>query len=69
MNNMPVAGEESSAVSRKIMGLLPAALAIVYPFLLRAFHAVVATSESKLSAPQEAAAALLLILAFALPLS
>jgi hypothetical protein len=54
---------------RKIFGLLPAAAAIVYPFVLQAFHQVVSPPDVSLSAIRLAAAAVLLALAFALPLS
>jgi hypothetical protein len=50
------------AARRKGMGLLPAAAALAYPFFLMGFHAVVAADHAVL-------AALLLIGAFAMPLS
>jgi succinate dehydrogenase/fumarate reductase cytochrome b subunit len=54
---------------RKIFGVLPAAAAMAYPFVLQAFHQVVSPPDVALSAERVAAAAILLALAFALPLS
>ena len=61
--------ERSDALRRRIIGLYPAVAAIAYPFLLQAFHAAVSSSGGALSAVRIAAAAVLLALAFALPLS
>jgi hypothetical protein len=62
-------GPESDAVRRKIVSLYPIAAALLYPFLLQAFHAAVGPPGETLSAGRIAAAAILLALAFAVPLS
>jgi hypothetical protein len=64
-----ITDEPSDALRRKMIGLYPAATAMVYPFLLQAFHAAVSASDGALSAVRIARAAILLALAFALPLS
>jgi hypothetical protein len=61
--------ETSDALRRKLIGLYPAAAAIAYPFLLQAFHAAVSPSGGSLSDTRIAVAAILLALAFAMPLS
>ena len=61
--------EPSDALRRRIIGLYPAAAAMVYPFLLQGFHAAVMPSGGALSAVRIAGAAVMLALAFALPLS
>jgi hypothetical protein len=55
-------------IRREFLGL-PAAAAIAYPFVLQAFHWAVSPPGVSLSAFRLAAAAVLLALAFALPLS
>jgi hypothetical protein len=64
-----MAGTSSDALRRKIVGVLPAATAMVYPFLLQAFHLAVSSPDLALSSTRIAAAAVLLVLAFAMPLS
>jgi hypothetical protein len=64
-----ITGEPSDALRRKMIGLYPAATAMVYPFLLQAFHAAASASDGALSAVRISGAAILLALAFALPLS
>jgi hypothetical protein len=54
---------------RRVFLGLPAAAAVAYPFVLQAFHWVVSAPGAALSAFRVAAAAALLALAFALPLS
>jgi hypothetical protein len=54
---------------RRLIGLCPAAAAIVYPFLLQVFHAAVSSSGGALSAVRVAGAAVMLAFAFAMPLS
>ena len=49
--------------------VLPALAAMVYPFLLRAFHCAVSPADIDLSGIRLAGAAILLVLAFAVPLS
>jgi hypothetical protein len=66
MSAISTAGEPSDALRRKIIGLFPAAAAMVYPFLLQAFHLVVSQPLSPL---RLAGAVVLLVLAFAMPLS
>jgi hypothetical protein len=66
---VPVAGESSDALRRKIVGLSPAAAAMAYPFLLQAFHLEVSPPDLALSATRLICAAVLLVLAFAMPLS
>jgi hypothetical protein len=66
---MTSASERSDALPRNIVTLSPAAAAIAYPFLLHAFHLVVSSPDFALSSFRLAAAALLLILTFAMPLS
>jgi len=62
------AGEPPYALRRRIVALCPAAAAIAYPFLLQAFHVVV-SPPNLLSAIRLTVASLVLILAFAMPLS
>jgi hypothetical protein len=69
LNAISAANEHSDALRRKTLRLLPAAAAMAYPFLLKAFHLVVSSPGVALSAPRLAAAAVLLVLAFAMPLS
>ena len=57
------------ALQRKVVALAPAMAAMAYPFVLQAFHLVVSPPGAALSAVRFAAAAALLVLAFALPLS
>ncbi len=64
-----ITGEPSDALRRKMIGLYPAATAMVYPFLLQGFHAAVSPSDGALSAVRITGAAVMLALAFALPLS
>jgi hypothetical protein len=66
---MTTASEPSDALRRRIVALFPAAAAIAYPFLLQAFHLVVSPPNLALSAIRLAVASLVLILAFAMPLS
>ncbi|HEX3912684.1 MAG TPA: hypothetical protein VHW71_04185 [Steroidobacteraceae bacterium] len=66
---MPTVGESSNALRSRFVALFPAAAAIAYPFLLGAFHRVVSSPDLTLSIFHFAAAALLLALAFAMPLS
>jgi hypothetical protein len=54
---------------RQAVGLLPALAAMVYPFLLQAFHSAVSPADIDLSGIRLAGAAILLVLAFAVPLS
>jgi hypothetical protein len=74
-DHMPYTGivsithESSDALRRKIIGLCPAAAAIAYPLLLQAFHAAVSPPGGALSGARIAGAAILLALAFAMPLS
>ena len=65
---MTAASEPSYALRRRIVALGPAAAAIAYPFLLQAFHVVV-SPPNLLSASRLVVASLVLILAFAMPLS
>lgn len=69
MNAVSVTRESSDALQRKIISVFPAAAAMVYPFLLQAFHVAVSPSGGSLSAVRIAGAAILLGLAFAVPLS
>jgi hypothetical protein len=62
-----IANESSDVLRRKIIGLSPAAAAMAYPFLLKAFH--IAVSAPVLPPVRIAGAAILLVLAFAMPLS
>jgi hypothetical protein len=57
------------ALPRKVVGLFPAAAAMAYPFLLEAFHLVVSPPGIALTALRLTSAAILLVLAFAIPLS
>lgn len=66
---MSVTPRSSGTLRRKIVSLYPAAAALLYPFLLQAFHAAVGPSVDALTAGRIAAAAILLSLAFAVPLS
>jgi hypothetical protein len=59
----------SDTFLRKIIGVLPAVTAMVYPFLLLAFHLVVSTPDVAPLGFRLAGAAVLLVLAFAMPLS
>lgn len=61
--------ESSDALRRRLINLYPAAAALLYPFLLQAFHVAVGPPGEALSAGRIAAAAILLALAFAVPLS
>jgi hypothetical protein len=61
-----ISAAPSDALRRKLAGLFPAAAAMAYPFLLQAFHSVVAQPAS---AVRLALAVALLVLAFAMPLS
>ena len=69
LNAVSITHEPSDALQRKIIGLFPAAAVMVYPFLLQAFHVAVSPSGGSLSAVRIAGAAILLALAFAVPLS
>jgi len=69
MNAVSITHEPSDALKRKIIGLFAAAAAMVYPFLLQAFHVAVSPSGGSLPAVRIAGAAILLVLAFAVPLS
>jgi hypothetical protein len=69
VSEVPIAGESSHALRRKIVGLSPALAAMAYPFLLQAFHLVVSAPDFDLSAFRLIGAAVLLVLAFAMPLS
>ena len=69
MSAVPIASESANALRRKLTGLSPAAAAMAYPFLLEAFHVAVSPSAGALSAVRIAGAAILLVLAFAMPLS
>ena len=64
-----IASQSSDALRRKWIGLSPAVAAMAYPFLLQAFHAVVSPTDGLMSAVRIAGAAILLALAFAMPLS
>ena len=68
MSAVSIAGESSGTLRRRLIGLSPAAAAIAYPFLLQAFHAAV-RRPTALSPFRIVAAAVLLALAFAMPLS
>jgi hypothetical protein len=57
------------ALQRKVVALAPAVAAMAYPFVLQAFHLVVSPPGAALSAARFAAAAALLVIAFAMPLS
>jgi hypothetical protein len=60
----------AKAASRhKAIGVAPAVAAIAYPFLLQGFHAVVSPPDGILTGIRMAGAAVLLVLAFAMPLS
>jgi hypothetical protein len=69
VNSISDASERSDVLPRKLVGLLPAATAIAYPFLLQAFHLVVSAPDVGPSGFRLAGAAALLVLAFAMPLS
>jgi len=69
MSAISAAGEPSEALRRKIAGLFPAAAAMAYPFLLQAFHSVVAQPGFVASDIHLIPAVALLVLAFAMPLS
>jgi hypothetical protein len=69
MNTVSITQVSSDVLRRKMIGLYPAAAAMVYPLLLQAFHAAVSPSDGPLSAARFAIAAILLFLAFAVPLS
>jgi hypothetical protein len=69
MSAVPVTNESSHALRRKMLGLSPAVAAMAYPFLLQAFHAAVSPPAGALSAVRIAAAAILLVVAFSMPLS
>jgi hypothetical protein len=56
-------GETSGALARKVIGVSPAAAALAYPFLLRGFHAAISPPDASAMG-----AAVLLVLAFAMPL-
>jgi hypothetical protein len=68
MRAVPIEGEALDAFRRKLLGLSPALTALAYPYLLRAFHAAVTPADAT-SSLRILAAALLLALAFAMPLS
>jgi hypothetical protein len=68
----PTQTAERSTFRARIGLLVPALAALVYPFILEAFHAAivpVVAGEAAEPALQSAAAALLLILAFAMPIA
>jgi hypothetical protein len=67
-NSKPIAAS-ASAKRRNFEALIPAMMAMAYPFLLRAFHSVVLSSGSTSSTPRYVGAAAILALAFAMPLS
>ena len=69
MSAVPVSSESSNALRQKLIGLSPAAAAIAYPFLLQAFHLAVSPPDAAASVAGTASAAVLLLLAFAMPLS
>ncbi len=69
MSAVSIASEPSDALRRRWIGLSPAVAAIAYPFLLQAFHAAVSPPDGLLSPVRIAGAAILLALAFAMPLS
>lgn len=66
---MSVTPGPSDALRRKIVSLYPAAAALLYPFLLEAFHAAAGPPGVTMSVGRIVAAAILLLLAFAVPLS
>lgn len=68
MSAAPVAGGPPNAPRRNIV-LLPAVAAMAYPFLLQAFHFTVSSPDFAFPRIRLASAAVLLILAFAAPLS
>ena len=59
----------SRVLPRRFIRLFPVAAALLYPFLLQAFHVVVGPVGSAVSAGSIAAATILLLLVFAAPLS
>ena len=63
MNAISARGEPSNAFWRKAVGLLPAATAMVYPFLLQGFHVEVSPPEATTGA------GVLLVLALVMPMS
>jgi hypothetical protein len=69
MNAISITHEPSDALQRKIIGLFPAAAALAYPFVLQAFHSAVSPSGGSMSSGGMAAAAILLAIAVAVPLS
>src|SRR5579872_3571437 len=69
MSAISIAKDPSDALRRKMIGLSPAAAAILYPFLLQAFHIAVSPPGGILSPVRLVSAAFLLALAFAMPLS
>jgi hypothetical protein len=69
MDAIAIANRSSDVFRRKLIGVSPAAAAIAYPFLLQAFHLVVLPPGAAPSAADVAGAAMLLFLAFAMPLS